>query len=204
MIHRVQADQYDTSAHLRDRLRVEIARLDKQEDAYLELVGDPEWPKEKLGARMRTIHDARERLRRQLTQPEQSEVDAGSEAIEILLNLLDQPQQLYRQASKRARKILNQTFFTRLYVDAPSDTIQIAADQHTDTLAHLHELCHPNDQTPVLSDRGSITELWVDLVVPYSNHLDNLKTSQNALLLTVSDTPIADEPDLMPRAVRRT
>ncbi len=83
-------------------------------------------------------HDGQQgRVRRQLTQPEQSEVNAGAEAIEILLALLDQPQKLYRQASKRARKILNQTFLTCLYIDAPSDTTEIVADQHTDTVAQL-------------------------------------------------------------------
>src|SRR5690606_28486278 len=39
--------QLSTTKALRQRLRTEMTRLESREDAYLELVGDLNWPKEK-------------------------------------------------------------------------------------------------------------------------------------------------------------
>lgn len=51
--HRGQATE------LRNRLKIKISQFDRQEDRYLDLVGDPDWPKEKISQRLRQIRDER-------------------------------------------------------------------------------------------------------------------------------------------------
>jgi site-specific DNA recombinase len=42
-----------TTDRLRGELSRQLTRLEAQEDRYLDLVGDPDWPKEKLAAKIR-------------------------------------------------------------------------------------------------------------------------------------------------------
>jgi hypothetical protein len=46
---------------------------------------------------------------------------AGLPGRESGLDLLSGPHALYRHASKRARQVLNQAFFTKIYFDAGND-----------------------------------------------------------------------------------
>ncbi|HEX2360762.1 MAG TPA: hypothetical protein VHI11_01685, partial [Jiangellaceae bacterium] len=166
---------------LREQLRSNIARLDQQEDGYLDLVGDPEWPREKITHRLRQIRDDRERLRRQLASAAAPTVDAGLEAVEILLDLLSEPRELYRLASKRARKVLNAAFFIKIYVDCDDEGPHVALGDRTEPLARVHDLRHGHDQTPAHSSRGLTNHRYVDLMTACSNALDALKTTQATL-----------------------
>ena len=44
-------------------------------------------------------------------------MEAGAAVIEAALDLLDNPQELYRQTSDPVRRQLNEVFFERLYLD---------------------------------------------------------------------------------------
>ena len=129
----------------------------------MDLVGDPDWPREKISQRLRQIRDERERLRRQLANTERPELDAEREAIEILLDLLTEPRQLYRLASRRARKVLNQAFFERLYVDSDTTRLYIANDQCTEPVKRLADLPYTQNETPALSGRGLTNEHNVEV-----------------------------------------
>jgi len=92
------------ATEIREQLQFKIAKLDRQEDGYLDLVGDPDWPKEKISQRLRQVRNEREQLRKQLASAEDPKRESGREAIEILLDLLTEPRELYRLASNvRAR-----------------------------------------------------------------------------------------------------
>jgi len=119
------------------------------EDGYLDLIGDPNWPKEKITPRLRQVRDDRERLQRQLAATDNPQISAGREAIEILLDLLNDPREIYRLASKRARKVLNQAFFVKIYVEMDPGGPYVATDEVTETVKNLHTL-----ETPASSSRG--------------------------------------------------
>lgn len=139
--------------------QTKIAKLDRQADGYLDLVCDPEWPREKISRRLRQIRDERERLRRQLANAEGSEIDAGREAIEILHDLLTEPREVYRLASKRARRILNQAFFVRIYLDTGDAGPYVANDQFTEPVKRIHTL---ETATPAHSGRGWNNDGYVE------------------------------------------
>ncbi len=91
--------QYEASRTLREQLKAKIAKVDRQEDGYLDLIGDPEWPKEKVSQRLRQVRDESERLQRQLASTDHPQINARREAIEILLDLLNKPREIYRLAT---------------------------------------------------------------------------------------------------------
>jgi site-specific DNA recombinase len=156
--------QHDQAAiALREQLQSKIAKLDQQEDGYLDLVGDPAWPREKITQRLRKIRDDRERLRRQLSSAAEPGVDSRLEAVEILLDLLSEPRELYRLASKRARKVLDAAFFTKTYVDCADDGPHVRRDDRTEPVARVHRLPPRDDQTPALSSRGLTTYCYVEV-----------------------------------------
>jgi site-specific DNA recombinase len=121
----------------RTQIERQLAKLDQQEDQYLDLVGDPDWPKDKLTKRIRDIRDEQARLQRQLDQTHSPDFETGRAALETALELLIRPDELYRLASKRARRVLNQALFTRLYIDADEAGPTVAANEPTEPFAPL-------------------------------------------------------------------
>src|SRR5690242_12979610 len=68
--------------------------------------------KEKLIA----IRDIRAGIRRDIDRLD-AELETGRQVFLLALDLLDQPQELYRQAGPALRKTMNQTIFTKLMLD---------------------------------------------------------------------------------------
>lgn len=107
-----------------------------------------------------------------------------------MLDLLTEPRELYRLASKRARKVLNRAFFIKIYIDSGPT---ITGDETTEPPTLMHEI---QNHTPAHSDRGWNNDGYVDLMAACSNALDALKSTQATLRRLASDPLIADEPDL--------
>ncbi|MGH3241155.1 MAG: recombinase family protein, partial [Spirillospora sp.] len=119
----------------RDAIKKQLIKLDNQEDGFLDLVGNPEWPNEKIALRLRRVRDERARLEEQLERTERPDLDAGRAAIGMVLDLLAQPEELYRVASERARRALNQALFMRLYVDGDESGPQVIREEPTSPFA---------------------------------------------------------------------
>lgn len=98
-------------------------------------MGDPDWPQDKIGARLRKIRDERDRLNRQIEDVR--DPSAGHETLRHLIDLLSNPIELYRLADKRARRTLNQAFFAKIFLDADDDGPYVAADAPDDLIAPL-------------------------------------------------------------------
>ncbi len=176
------ASSITTLGTLHDEVKKQLAEIDRKEDHFLDLVGDPDWPKEKLAKRMRTLRDERARLEYQLDQIERPDLDGGHQALTMLLGLLSEPHKLYEIADEHARRLLNQAFFTRLYLDASDDdrTPAVAADEATEPVApllHVHRAANNNGGASTgtavggtsallvaaLDERCSSNATWVEL-----------------------------------------
>ncbi len=134
-IDRAIDDEAESNDERRDLIAKQLAKLDHQEDQFLDLVGDPDWPKDKLSERLRKVRDERARLEGQLERLERPDLDQGREAIRLVLDLLTHPDELYRRAGKRARRVLNQALFTRLYVDADEADPRVEGHEPTTPFA---------------------------------------------------------------------
>jgi site-specific DNA recombinase len=123
-----KASATTTAGKLRTQLNKQLATLDQQEDRYLDLVGHPDWPKDKLSAKMRGIREERVRIQERLAQAD-SPVDTGYEVLTTVLNLLTDPQVLYQASSLKARKVINKAIFGKLYVQADEQGPYVARDE---------------------------------------------------------------------------
>jgi hypothetical protein len=104
-----------------------MTRLENREDAYLELVGDLNWPKEKLTKKMQEINLERDRIRQQLSEADTADYAEAERRITTLIDLLSDPRGLYRSLPDDYRKAFNDLCFDKLYIDAESpDTPTIA------------------------------------------------------------------------------
>ncbi len=164
------ASSADTSGLLRAKIEKQLAKLGAQEDQYLDLVGDADWPREKIAARLRGVRDERARLAQQLDEAKQPKLAAGASALHGLLSLLADPRSLYRSCGTRGRKVLNQTFFTRLYINWREGGPYVASDRLTSTIeplveAHRHPGGYENSGDLVSVDNVAAGDLSPSLLL---------------------------------------
>lgn len=112
----------ETARQLRAKYDRKLKELSAREDSLLDLVGDPDWSKEKLTAKIRAVREERTRLQERLAESDRP-LDAGYEVLATVLRLLDDPQALYRRSGVRARKVLNTAVFTRLHLDVEAEPV---------------------------------------------------------------------------------
>ena len=129
-------DSQGATKQLRANVRAQLAELDRQEDRYLDLIGDPEWPQEKIKARLQKIREDKERATHQLDNAT-DDLEPGQAALHAALDLLTRPQELYRTAPDDARKKLNRAVFNRLYLDTHDRTPTTAQDSLSEPYASL-------------------------------------------------------------------
>lgn len=113
---------------LRADARNQLAALDKEEDGYLDLIGDPDWPQAKLKERLKRVRKQQTAVRRLLAEPE-TELANGKAAMFRTLELLSQPQELYRHARDDGRRQLNNVLFGKLHVDCDGNGGFVSSDE---------------------------------------------------------------------------
>ena len=106
--------------HLTTKLRRELSLLDNQENQIMELLGDPNWPTEKLTQKMTDIQAKRESVQASLDDSSQqaSDYETSLDTINTLLEMLHQPHKLYMQLDEADRKTMNAACIDRLFIDA--------------------------------------------------------------------------------------
>jgi hypothetical protein len=117
-----------TALQLRGSIEKELAELDIREDRYLDLYGEGDLPKAKLNERLKTVHDDRAKLQRQLDAL-QGELETGRAILVSAMELLDDPRALYEEAKTPARKVLNKGIFTKLLINDLGDGPTVTNDE---------------------------------------------------------------------------
>ena len=110
-----------STQEVRERLAARLATQDTRESNLLDLAADGELPKEKIREKLIAIQDERAGIRRDIERLD-AELETGRAVFTLALDLLDQPQELYRQAGPALRKLMNQTIFTKLRLDGATVT----------------------------------------------------------------------------------
>jgi site-specific DNA recombinase len=139
-------DQAQVAKLLRHQLTVQHAKLDRQEENLLDLASDGAVPKDKLRARLLRIQRDKEQIDGQLEQINDS-LDVGAALVEEALRLLDRPQELYRRAGPKERRLLNQAIFSKLYIDDEDVTASVLAEPFA-------ELVEAQDRVQALASSG--------------------------------------------------
>lgn len=117
-MHAATGGDGDATIALRTQIERQLAALDVREDHYLDLVGNPDWPTEKLGAKMRDLRAERGQLQARFAETDRPDLSGGAANIEHILDLLTDPHGMYVRAGEASKRVLNQAFFTRIYLDA--------------------------------------------------------------------------------------
>lgn len=112
------ATDHSTTQTLRRNLKRERTRLDALENQIIELLGHPDWPTEKLTAKIQDIHVQRERIDVQLATDCTPRLDQAAGIVTPFLDLLADPRGLYESLVDEDRRTLNTICFTRLTLDA--------------------------------------------------------------------------------------
>jgi hypothetical protein len=109
-----------------EHLTKRLAELEGKEDNLLDLVEEGSAVAAKVRTRLLAIVEERERVKSGLAS-QGPLLEAGAALIQAALDLLDGPQELYRQTTDPVRRQLNHVFFDKLYLDDAEVTDRLAA-----------------------------------------------------------------------------
>jgi site-specific DNA recombinase len=126
---------------LKRQMATRLTALDAKENQYLDLVGEPGWPKDKLRRKLDSIQAERSQLQDQLADAS-SRLDIGRAFFIAALALLRSPQEHYQRVGTSLKRAMNKLIFTKLYVDADEIGDHELADPVRDLVvahqAHAH------------------------------------------------------------------
>ena len=113
-------EQQATTKLLQVQLTKQLRAFDTKENNLIDLAADGSLPQGKIKARLREITQQRDRIATRLQDVDDS-LSTGAEIIEACLQLLEDPQALYRRCNDQQRRRLNQALFEALYIDEDSN-----------------------------------------------------------------------------------
>ncbi len=147
---------------LHEQLTAELARLDVEEENLLDLAADGDFDTGKVRTRLTGLQAKRREIRKRLGNSDERMAKGGA-VLEFQLDLLQNPQELYRRLSDHGRRLLNQATFDELLVDQDRDerTIRVVGQTYTEPVRDLTLAAHAfRKQTePVAGMRAVDSEL---------------------------------------------
>jgi hypothetical protein len=101
---------------LKKRLTARLTEVDAKEDQYLELIGSPGWPREKIRKKLDAIQVERDQISGQLSDAT-TRLETGRQFFLAALELLRDPKAFYERGGTSLKRAMNKIVFTKLYVD---------------------------------------------------------------------------------------
>jgi hypothetical protein len=129
------ADEERSVRQVHEHLTKRLTELEAKEENLLDLLEDGGAVAAKVRTRLMAIGEERERVKSELAD-QGPLLEVGAALIRAALDLLDDPQGLYRQTSDAVRRQLNQVFFDRLYLDTDEVTDDRLALPFSDFFTH--------------------------------------------------------------------
>ncbi|WP_406603522.1 recombinase family protein [Nocardia aurantia] len=132
----------DEQANVREmhsNLNRQLKELASKESRLIDLVADGTIPKDKVRAKLLELENQRKRIQAGLVDTSE-QLALGVNVLRQAIDLIADPYALYRDAGPETRRLLNETFYERLYIDDRDDTTttpRVAADR-TPIFADLH------------------------------------------------------------------
>jgi len=117
---------------LHSSVTAQIAKLDVQEERLLDLATDDALPKARIRTRLRKITDQRSNAQASLVDST-AQLALGGDLLRRYLELVTDPVKLYARLPDSGRRLLNQAFFDRLFLDEE----RVQHDVKTPELAQL-------------------------------------------------------------------
>lgn len=109
-------DEQSVNDRVRKRHNQRLKELDKQEDRLVDQLGDPDWPQDKLRAKVIKVRHEKQTITAQLQSLNVS-LEVGRTLLLGATELLANPQKLYEESDRTGRRLMTLTIFGKLYVD---------------------------------------------------------------------------------------
>ncbi len=149
------ADQHGAARLAHKQLTTQLAKLDRQEENLLDLTEAGSLPSPKVRSRLNRISRERETAQRELASVD-NKLEVGAQLYETALRLLEDPHQLYEQASSPQRRLLNQAFFEKLYIDEGEVVSEVLTEPFRE-LVEAHRMTFGGgNETGDLPDAGEV------------------------------------------------
>ncbi|MFB9300175.1 recombinase family protein [Kibdelosporangium philippinense] len=163
---------------LKKRMNARLDELETKEDGLLDLLDDPEWPREKIKKKLADLERERNEIQGQLADTA-SKLDEGQQFFSAALALLADPQAFFRRGSDAVKRAMTKVIFSKLHIDAE----KVAGHDLTEGIKGLVEagavtrggdLTSANDESgSTLSEDGAAFDLATDadlLAVVLADH----------------------------------
>lgn len=142
-IAKAMDDEQRTLRELHASVKRQLARLDAQEEGLLDLLADRELATDRVRVRLRKLQAERQSAEDQLTDSD-DQLAQGADILRRYLNLLDEPARLYLQSPDNVRRLLNDAFFERLYLD----DLGVGHDERTRPLLDIQRVAEATPEEP--------------------------------------------------------
>ena len=161
------------TATLRRELKRERRHLAAAEDQCVELIGHPDWPADKLTAKIRRLRDQQAAIDAKLTNARADQLATAQDTIDLLLRLLTEPKRIYAEATDDERQTLNRICFGKLYLDKGQFGPTVLGVEHGETAGPVIRFTRDHRETSGAAlaghaigndfqyDRGQDTERYV-------------------------------------------
>ncbi|MBH0779945.1 recombinase zinc beta ribbon domain-containing protein [Nocardia sp. NEAU-351] len=137
-------DQQTSTRELHASLNRQLTRLTEQEARLVDALADDTLPADQIRLKMRNIKIQRTRIQASLTDTG-AELAIGEKVLRQALQALCDPHSLYSHAADDARRLLNQTFYERFFVDDTTETI-VSDSTRTPLLQEFYEATHAHQR----------------------------------------------------------
>ncbi|MRH93511.1 hypothetical protein GFY24_39995 [Nocardia sp. SYP-A9097] len=139
LLEEIVSDEQSTIRDTHASLNRQLKDLDKKENRLIDLLADGSMPQAKIRMKLIELKSQRKRLEAGMTNTSEK-LAIGASVLRHALDLVADPYTLYRDAGPEARRLLNETFFERFYVDDHQDSIELRmADEKSSVFADLHQ-----------------------------------------------------------------
>jgi hypothetical protein len=133
---------------LKKRLTARLTELDTKEDHYLDLVGAPGWPKQKLQRKLDAIRAERSEISEQLADAI-TRLTMGRQFFLAALELMRDPKLAYEQGGTSLKRAMNKVIFDKLFVDGDEITGHVLGEAVRDVLEAERSIYLWSSGTPV-------------------------------------------------------
>ena len=106
-----------TTGTLRKQLHAERKRLITQQDQCIELLGDPDWPRDRLTQKMRQLQADIAAVDNRLRAYPTQDLERAATSLQRVVALLNDPRELYRRLDDNQRKLFLKSCFTHIDID---------------------------------------------------------------------------------------
>ena len=119
-IDRALADEQSSMRDIHAKVSRQIKELEVKEERLIDLAADGMLPQQKIRVKLHEIHVEKRKAQDALANVT-AELTVGGELLRKAIGLVEDPAALYRSATDTTRRLMNQSFFEKIYVDQVGD-----------------------------------------------------------------------------------